>query len=245
MPSTSSRKLIDWAHQRGGLQPLRDRRWRSGAGAGVAGRRTRAVFWSAPPAEADVAVTEQIGQALAPLVTRGWELRARPTTALMLTRSQGAQRLSVEILAEPRPWLAGGSAWVAEDPAELGRRLRQWYAAVGTLPAASGAASAAVLSDHIMRGRARASRRRRVDTRGAARLGAARGADSARVVCVGGRGGAGVRAVRRTGVPGTTMPTAGLGRDADHWGTGNPKRSTPPLRPPPWSSRSVRSVCGA
>ena len=106
------------------------------------------------PAEADVAVTEQIGQALAPLVTRGWELRARPTTALMLTRSQGAQRLSVEILAEPRPWLAGGSAWVAEDPAELGRRLRQWYAAVGTLPAASGAASAAVLSDHIMRGRA-------------------------------------------------------------------------------------------
>ena len=105
-------------------------------------------------AEADAAVTEQIGQALAPLVTRGWELRARPTTALMLTRSQGAQRLSVEILAEPRPWLAGGSASVAEDPAELGRRLRQWYAAVGTLPAASGAASAAVLSDHIMRGRA-------------------------------------------------------------------------------------------
>ena len=148
-------KLIDWAHQRGGLQPLRDaaedvdpepaRVWLVGGACGLL---------AGSAAEADVEVTEQIGQALAPLVTRGWELRARPTTALMLTRSQGAQRLSVEILAEPRPWLAGGSASVAEDPAELGRRLRQWYAAVGTLPAASGAASAAVLSDHIMRGRA-------------------------------------------------------------------------------------------
>jgi hypothetical protein len=148
-------KLIDWAHQRGGLQPMRDaaedadpepaRVWLVGGACG-------ALAGSA--AEADVEATEQIGQALAPLVTRGWELRARPTTALMLTRGQGAQRLSVEILAEPRPWLAGNSASVAEDPAALGRRLRQWYAAVGTLPAASSAASAAVLSDHIMRGRA-------------------------------------------------------------------------------------------
>lgn len=31
--------------------------------------------------------------------------------------------------------------------------LRAWYAAVGTLPARSGAASAAVLHDHIMRAR--------------------------------------------------------------------------------------------
>lgn len=148
-------KLIDWAHQRGGLQPLRD--------AGEDGDAEPARVWlvgsacdllAGPTAAADVDLTEQIGQALAPLVTRGWELRARPTTALMLTRSQGAQRLSVEILAESRPWLAGGTASVTEDPAELGRRLRQWYAAVGTLPAASGAASAAVLSDAIMRGRA-------------------------------------------------------------------------------------------
>jgi hypothetical protein len=146
-------RLVDWAHQRAGLQPLPTgdgdpepaRIWLVGDACSIL---------VGSPAEADLAVTEQIGQALAPLITRGWELRARPTTALMLTRSQGAQRLSVEILAEPRPWLAGGSAWVAEDPAELGRRLRQWYAAVGTLPAASGAASAAVLSDHIMRGRA-------------------------------------------------------------------------------------------
>ena len=104
-------------------------------------------------------MTEQIGQAFAPLVTRGWELRARPTTALMLTRSQGAQRLSVEILAEPQPWLAAGAQDVADDPAELGRRLRHWYAAVGTLPATSAAASAAVLSDHIMRARTQSSSR--------------------------------------------------------------------------------------
>ena len=145
-------QLIDWAHQRGGLQPLPagdgdtepGRVWLVGGACGVL---------SGSHAAADVAVAEQIGQALAPLVTRGWELRARPTTALMLTRGQGAQRLSVEILAEPQPWLAAGAQDVADDPAELGRRLRHWYAAVGTLPATSAAASAAVLSDHIMRAR--------------------------------------------------------------------------------------------
>ena len=143
----------------------------------MAGRRCVRLL-TGSPAASDAEVTEQIGQALAPLVTRGWELRARPTTALMLTRGQGAQRLSVEILAEPQPWLAAGAA-VAEDPAELGRRLRQWYAAVGTLPAASGAASAAVLHDHIMRARTGAARRGRVDTGAAARVGAARNADPA------------------------------------------------------------------
>jgi hypothetical protein len=104
-------------------------------------------------AAADTSVTEQVGQALAPLVTRGWELRARPTTALTLTRGEGPRRFSVEVLAERQPWLAAGAENVAEDPVELGRRLRHWYAALGTLPATSGASSAAVLNDHIMRAR--------------------------------------------------------------------------------------------
>jgi len=146
-------KLIGWVRQRGGLQPLPSaadgdtepaRVWLVGAaGSILVDSRGSAVG----------AETERIGQALASLVTRGWELRARPTGALMLTRGQGAQRLCVEVLVEPQPWLAAGSADVAEDPTELGRRLRQWYAAVGVLPATSGATSAAVLSDHIMRAR--------------------------------------------------------------------------------------------
>ena len=146
-------KLIDWAHQRGGLQPLREAGWTSIPSLRECGwSAAHAICWPAPPRPRRR--IEQMGQALAPLVTRGWELRARPTTALILTRSQGAQRLSVEILAEPRPWLAGNSASVAEDPAELGHQLGQWYATVGTMPAVNGAATAAVLSDHIMRGRA-------------------------------------------------------------------------------------------
>ena len=146
-------KLIGWVHQRGGLQSLP---------AAADGETEPARVWLVGAAgsilvdsrdSTEGAETERIGQALASLVTRGWELRARPTGALMLTRGQGAQRLCVEVLAEPQPWLAAGSADVAEDPTELGRRLRQWYAAVGVLPATSGATSAAVLSDNIMRAR--------------------------------------------------------------------------------------------
>ena len=147
-------KLIEWAHQRGGLQPVRA----AGEGADVEPARVWVVGGACSllvgsSGDAGEDLTEQIGQALAPLVTRGWELRATPTKALVLARGQGAQRLSVEVLAEPHPWLAAGAAAVAEDAAELGRRLQRWYAATGTLPAASGAASAAVLSDQIMRAR--------------------------------------------------------------------------------------------
>ena len=144
-------KLIDWAHQRGGLQPLVGDGDSEPPRVWLVGGACSLLIGS--PVASNAVVAERLGQALAPLVTRGWELRARPTTAFMLTRGQGAQRLCVEILAEPQPWLAGGSAAVAEDPGELGRRLRQWYAALGTLPAAGGAASAAVLHDHIMRAR--------------------------------------------------------------------------------------------
>ncbi len=144
-------KLIDWAHQRGGLRalpaegegdPEPARLWLvGGAGALLAG----------DPAGVDV--TDGIGQALAPLVTRGWELSARPTRALMLSRGQGAQRICVEVLAESEPWLAAGQQPVFEDAAELGRRLRRWYATLGVLPGTSAVASAAVLSEGIMRAR--------------------------------------------------------------------------------------------
>ena len=146
-------KLIEWVHQRGGLQPL------PGADGGAA---EPARIWVVGAAcallvgdswEADAGATEQLGQALAPLVARGWELAVRPTTALMLSRTRQGQRLVVEVLAEPRPWLAGGVDEVAEDPIELGRRLNRWYAELGVLPAASGAGSAAVLADHIMSAR--------------------------------------------------------------------------------------------
>ncbi len=147
-------KLIDWAVRRGGLQPIPDdsdgsaepaRIWLIGAGCDeLAG--------GAADGRGD-GPAEQLGQALAPLLTGGWEFSARPTSALLLTRKQGAQRFSVEILAERRPWLAAADHGVAEDPVELGRRLRLWYDALGALPAASGPATAAVLADRIMRAR--------------------------------------------------------------------------------------------
>ncbi|WP_241474167.1 hypothetical protein [Mycolicibacterium neoaurum] len=148
--------LISWAYGRGDLQPLPvagdseaepARVWLVGA----AGRIL--VDSQGIMAESEAAETERVGQAVAALVTRGWELRARPTGALTLSRSTGAQRIRVEILAEERPWLAAGDPDLAEDPTELGRRLRQWYAALGTLPATSAATSAAILSEHIMRAR--------------------------------------------------------------------------------------------
>lgn len=146
-------KLIDWAHQRGGLRPVPvdgegepepARIWLLGEACALLG---------GAPAAADVEIADQIGQALAPLVTRGWELSARPTKALMLSRGQGAQRICVEVLAEREPWLAAGQHAVTDDPVELGRRLQQWFTALGVLPAAGAAASGAVLSDHIMRAR--------------------------------------------------------------------------------------------
>ncbi|AGB27337.1 hypothetical protein Mycsm_07243 (plasmid) [Mycobacterium sp. JS623] len=149
-------KLIDWAIRRGGLQPLPGatddagepaRIWLTGrAGDVLAGHSTNTAADGADTAQ-------QLGQTLAPLLTRGWELSARPTSALLLTRVQGAQRVSVEVLAEQLPWLAAGDKACGDDPAEIGRRLRLWYEAIGTLPAASGTATAAVLADHIMRAR--------------------------------------------------------------------------------------------
>ena len=72
------------------------------------------------------------GNALAPLVARGWELRSGLDQGFVLARGRAPQRLSVEVVAEPAALAGAGNAdAVAEDAAELGRRLRRWYAAVG------------------------------------------------------------------------------------------------------------------
>ena len=151
-------KLIEWAHNRGLLQPqpiggaaevaeARPARvWVVGAGCGqLIGSRCKGDRG---------AVVEQVGQCLTPLVTRGWELRSGLDQSFVLARGRAPQRLSVEVVAEPGPWLAGNADAVAENAAEFGRRLLLWHSVVGILPASSGAASGAVLSDHIMRARA-------------------------------------------------------------------------------------------
>jgi hypothetical protein len=167
-PVTSVDKLetlIGWAHGRGLLQPL------PCAGGDRSGGDTAdpARIWvvgaacrqlaGAPTDENDGDLIEHIGKALAPLVGRGWELRGGQGQAFVLTRGRAAQRISVEVVVEPRPWLAGATESVPDDAAELGRRLGQWYTALGVLPATSGAASGAVLVDQIIR--ARAGRRAR------------------------------------------------------------------------------------
>lgn len=148
-------KLIEWAHDsRGLLQsiPAGDgdadpaRIWVVGAGC-----RQLAI----PGTEAgDSGLVEQLGQSLAPLVARGWELRHGKGHTVVLARGVGAQRISVEIVAELHPWLVGERDDLVEDAVELGSRLKRWSAVLGTLPAASGAASAAVINDRIMRARA-------------------------------------------------------------------------------------------
>lgn len=148
-------KLIEWAHgSRGLLQPVPAgdadadpaRIWVVGAGC-------RQLI-TPDPGAGDSGLVEQLGQSLAPLVGRGWELRHGKGRAVVLARGVGAQRVSVEIVAELRPWLVGDRGDLADDAAELGRRLQRWSAMLGTLPAGSKAASAAVINDRIMRARA-------------------------------------------------------------------------------------------
>lgn len=148
-------KLIEWAHgSRGLLQsiPAGDgdvdpaRIWVVGAGCRQLITRD--------PGAGESGLVEQLGQSLAPLVGRGWELRARKGHTVVLSRGVGGQRISVEILAELHPWLVGERDDLVEDAAELGRRLQRWSSVLGALPAGSGAASAAVINDRIMRARA-------------------------------------------------------------------------------------------
>ncbi len=93
-------------------------------------------------------VDEQLGRALAGLVSRGWELSGADGR-LVVARGSGPGRIGIEVVAEPQPWLAGGDDVVCEDAGELGRRLRQWTAAVGVLPQRTAVGSAAVVFDAI------------------------------------------------------------------------------------------------
>ena len=156
-------RLIDWAHGRGLLQPFaavgtdgsaRDdtaapaRVWVVGAACRQLVGMPRDEH---PDQEADL--VEQVGRSLGPLVGRGWELKGGLDRRFILARGRGPQRISVEVVVEPQPWL-GGAGPVADDVEELGRRLSRWATAVGVLPGSSGAASGAVVVDQIMRTRA-------------------------------------------------------------------------------------------
>lgn len=138
--------LIGWAHERRGLlRGARPRVWVIGA----------AVRPLAGSVEQDPeALCEGLGQALARLVNRGWELAGTGAGAYRLARGTGPARVDVEVLAEPQPWLAGGDPGVAEDAEELGRRLSRWAQAVGVLPEGGAWESAASLYDAIVAGKA-------------------------------------------------------------------------------------------
>jgi hypothetical protein len=146
-------KLIFWAREKGGLQPI----------PGLAGEPDPARVWviggavgllTGTPQDCTDNPAERLGRALAPLMEAGWELRKGTGPALVLAHGRGPDRLVVEVVAEQRPWLAGGDDSVTGDAGELGRRLGRWYAALGVLPGSSGALSGAVVVDHIMAARA-------------------------------------------------------------------------------------------
>lgn len=150
--------LIDWAAPRDLLQPLAAddgqpapaRVWVVGtAWAALAGVHLA----DGAPASDSASVRRQLSAALGTLVAKGWELGGSPSGSFLLSRPAG-KRFSVELLVEPDPWLAAGEPAVAEDAAELGRRATAWSAALGVLPAAGPALSAAALMDTIMAARA-------------------------------------------------------------------------------------------
>lgn len=146
-------KLIEWADKRGLLtisatdevgEDFAARVWVVGAGCDL-------LLGTAH--EGVEARTEQLGQVLAPLIGRGWDLRPGTGPSVVLTRHSGRQSVSVEVTVEPRPWLSADLGGAAIDVAEVGRRLQRWHAAFATLPSASGAASAAIVQDRLMRAR--------------------------------------------------------------------------------------------
>lgn len=145
-------KLILWAAQRGGLQPIPS----SGdhpipARVWVVGGAARLLAGALDDHAGDA--IGHLGRALAPLVDDGWELRGGTGKAVVLAHGSGSGRVVVEILAEQQPWLATGEESIADDARELGSRLGRWYAALGVPPGSNAAISGAVLADHIMNGR--------------------------------------------------------------------------------------------
>lgn len=141
-------KLILWAAQKhGGLQPLPvpggetspARVWV------VGGAVTLLTGSDTQDEEPEVG----LGRALASLVDQGWELRGGTGSAVIVSRGAGPERVTVEVLPERQPWLAGQDSAVVDDAVELGRRLTAWYGATGTLPGTNGARSGAAVLDQI------------------------------------------------------------------------------------------------
>lgn len=127
-----------------GVTPAPARLWFVGGG----GR----VFVGATDEASAEDVAAQIGPTLAPLISRGWELKGAPEGRFVLTGSvahpeTGPRHVTVEVAVEARPWIGGGT--IVDDQVELGRRLNAWHAALGVLPAGSGHGSGAVLLDDI------------------------------------------------------------------------------------------------
>lgn len=136
--------LIVWAHdKRGCLQGDTARIW-------VIGAAVRQLTGEETPGED---IDAAVGRALAGLVPRGWELSGGGGR-FTLSRGANSGRFTVELIAEPQPWLAAGDDVVSEDAGELGRRLQRWTAAVGVLPDRSAARSAAAVFDAIQAGKA-------------------------------------------------------------------------------------------
>ena len=141
-------KLIVWAFQKHeGLQPI------PGSGGKLDPARVwvtgGAVHLLAGVHEDDAGnPADRLGRGLATLVDAGWELNGAGR-GVVLAHGRGAGRVVVEVVAEQLPWLAGGNATIAEDAAELGRRLGRWHAELGVLPGASGAISGALVADCI------------------------------------------------------------------------------------------------
>lgn len=147
-------KLILWAaHKLGGLQPIpRSADQPDPARVWVSG--SAVALLTSESDDHTGAPIQRLGQGLAPLVDEGWELRGGTGPAVVLAHGRGPQRVVVEVLAERQPWLAAGEVSIADDAAELGRRLGRWYAELGVLPGSGGAVSGAVLADHVMASRA-------------------------------------------------------------------------------------------
>lgn len=132
--------LIVWAHdKRELLQGSAARVW-------VVGAAVRQLLGEG--AAGDNPTDEDLGRALASLVTRGWDLSGGEGR-FTLSRGTGATEVNVELVAEPQPWLAAGDDAVCEDAGELGRRLQRWTAATGVLPDRTAARSAAAVFDAI------------------------------------------------------------------------------------------------
>lgn len=152
-PVTSVEKLaqlITWAAKQGQLQPITLPGGRVQPGqVRFLDAAVEALTAAQPPGE----LNDQVGAALAPLIARGWTLSGTGDRRFELgTERPGAADLVVEVLIEPKPWLAPASEGQC-DAGEVSRRMIAWAAALKALPGVTAAESAASVQDSIMAAR--------------------------------------------------------------------------------------------